>query len=228
MRGQTRNVLFVATEHDSVYAFDADSSSCLQLWQTNFLSQGVTTVPPADTSETVDIVPEIGITSTPVIDPSTKTLYVVSNTKETVGTGCSTGNPCYPYRLHALDITTGTEKFGGPVVLSTPGFVPLYQLQRSALLLSNGTVYIGFGSHGDWNTWQGWLMAYNAATLAQQWVWSSTDPTNGNNEGAVWGSGNGPAVEQTEISTWKPAMVCTMASAISPTRYQIQPRGGEG
>ena len=193
--GQTRNVVFIATEHDSVYAFDADSPSCAELWQTNFLSDGVTTVPAADTGELNDLIPEIGITSTPVIDPSTNTIYVVPKTKETVGTGCSTDNPCYFHRLHALDINTGAEKFEGPVVLTAPNFAPLYQLQRPALLLNNGTLFIGFGSHGDNNTWQGWLMAYNATTLAQQWVWSSTDPTNGNNEGAIWGSGNGPAVD---------------------------------
>ena len=193
--GQTRNVVFVATEHDSVYAFDADSSSCVQLWTKSFLSNGVTTVPPSDTGETSDLIPEIGITSTPVIDPSTNTIYVVAKTKETVGSGCSSGNPCYFHRLHALDLTTGAEKFGGPVVLSAPNFVPLFHLQRPALLLNNGTVYIGFGSHGDNNTWQGWLMAYNAATLAQKWVWHSTDPTSGNNEGAIWGSGNGPALD---------------------------------
>jgi len=193
--GQTRNVVFVATEHDSVYAFDADSSSCVKLWQTSFLSSGVTTVPPADTGETGDLIPEIGITSTPVIDPSTSTIYVVAKTKETVGSGCSRGNPCYVHRLHALNMTNGAEKFGGPVVLSAPNFVPLYHLQRPALLLNNGTVYIGFGSHGDFNTWQGWLMAYSSSTLTQQWVWHSTDPTNGNNEGAIWGSGNGPALD---------------------------------
>jgi hypothetical protein len=193
--GQTRNVVFVATEHDSVYAFDADSSSCVKLWQTSFLSSGVTTVPPVDTGETSDLIPEIGITSTPVIDPSTSTIYVVAKTKETVGSGCSRGNPCYVHRLHALNMTNGAEKFGGPVVLSAPNFVPLYHLQRPALLLNNGTVYIGFGSHGDYNTWQGWLMAYSSSTLTQQWVWHSTDPTNGNNEGAIWGSGNGPALD---------------------------------
>ena len=193
--GQTRNVVFVATEHDSVYAFDADSSSCVKLWQTSFLSSGVTTVPPADTGETGDLIPEIGITSTPVIDPSTSTIYVVAKTKETVGSGCSRGNPCYVHRLHALNMTNGAEKFGGPVVLSAPNFVPLYHLQRPALLLNNGTVYIGFGSHGDFNAWQGWLMAYSSSTLTQQWVWHSTDPTNGNNEGAIWGSGNGPALD---------------------------------
>jgi IPT/TIG domain len=193
--GQTRNVVFTATEHDTVYAFDADSPSCLQLWKTSFLSPGPSTVPAADTGELNDLVPEIGITSTPVIDPSTNTIYVVPKTKETVGPGCSTNNPCYVHRLHALDITTGAEKLGGPVVLTAPNFVSLYHLQRPALLLSNGTVYIGFGSHGDNNTYQGWLMAYNAATLTQQWVWHSTDPTSGNNEGAIWGSGNGPAAD---------------------------------
>jgi hypothetical protein len=92
-------------------------------------------------------------------------------------------------------MTNGAEKFGGPVVLSAPNFVPLFHLQRPALLLNNGTLYIGFGSHGDNNTWQGWLMACSASTLAQNWVWHSTDPTNGNNEGAIWGSGNGPALD---------------------------------
>jgi hypothetical protein len=193
--GRTRNVVFLATEHDSVYAFDADSPACVQLWQTNFLSSKVTTVPPADTgaSGSDDLTPEIGITSTPVIDPSSKTIYVMAKTKETIGTGCSSGSPCYVHRLHALDLTTGAEKFGGPVVVSAPNFIPLFHLQRPALLLNNGTVYIAFGSHGDFNTWQGWLIAYNATTLVQQWVWYSTDPTTGNNEGAIWGSGNGPA-----------------------------------
>jgi chitodextrinase len=192
--GQTRNVVFVATEHDSVYAFDADSSSCLQLWKTSFLSSGVTTVPPVDTGEAGDLIPEIGITSTPVIDSSTNTIFVVAKTKETVGSGCSSGSPCYVHRLHALDLATGTEKFGGPAVISAPNFVPLFHLQRPALLLNNSTLYIGFGSHGDNNTWEGWLMAYtfNSSTLTQSWVWHSTDPTN---EGALWGSGNGPALD---------------------------------
>jgi len=197
--GQTRNVVFLATEHDTVYAFDADSPACVQLWKTNFLSNNVTTVPPGDTGAGTpdDLTPEIGITSTPVIDPSSKTIYVMAKTKETTGTGCSTGNPCYVHRLHALDLITGAEKFGGPVVVSAPNFIPLFHLQRPALLLNNGSVYVAFGSHGDSNTWQGWLMAYNASTLVQQWVWHSTDPTSGDNEGAIWGSGNGPALDAT-------------------------------
>jgi len=193
--GQTRNVVFVATEHDSVYAFDADSASCVQLWHTSFLSSGVTTVPPADTGETGDLIPEIGITSTPVIDLSSNTICIVAKTKETVGPDCSTVNPCYFHRLHALSLTTGEENSGSPVMLSAPNFVPLFHLQRPALLLNNGTLYVAFGSHGDNNTYQGWMMAYDSSSLAQQWVWSSTDPTSGNNQGAIWGSGNGPAVD---------------------------------
>ena len=195
--GQTRNVVFIATENDSVYAFDADSPSCLQLWKKSFLATGVTTVLSSDVSDAGqgDIDPQIGITSTPVIDPTASIIYVTAYTKEKVGTGCSTGSPCYVYRLHALDLATGTEQLGGPVAMTAPNFNVQYHLQRPALLLNNGNVYVAFGSHGDNNTWQGWLMAYNAKSLAQEWVWHSTDPTSGNNEGAIWASGNGPAVD---------------------------------
>jgi hypothetical protein len=189
---QTRNVVFVATQHNSVYAFDADSPTCTQLWHTSFLSSGVMPVSPSDTGDGVSLVTEFGITSTPVIDPATTTIYVVANTKETVGSGCSAIAPCYFYRLHALDLTSGTEKFGGPVVITAPNFNALFHLQRPGLLLNNGTVYVAFGSHADLNTWQGWVMAYNATTLAQTYAWSSTVPTGGNNQGAIWGSGNPP------------------------------------
>jgi hypothetical protein len=193
--GQTHNVVFLATEHNSVYAFDADSPSCVQLWKTSFLSTGVTTVPPADTGDGVSLVVEFGITGTPVIDPATHTLYVVANTKETVGTGCSQASPCFFYRLHALDLLTGAEKFGGPVLVAAPNFNPLAHLQRPALLLNNGTVYVAFGSHADLNIYQGWVMAYNASTLAQIYAWPSTVPTGGNNQGAIWGSGNPPVAD---------------------------------
>jgi hypothetical protein len=192
--GIAHNVVFIATEHDSIYAFDADSPSCTQLWKVSFLGTNVTTVPSADTG-TSDLTPEIGITSTPVIDPSTNTIYVVPKTKETVGAGCSTGSPCYFHRLHALDLTTGLEKFGGPVVITAPNFVPLRHLQRPALLLANNTVYVSFGSHGDVANYQGWLIGYDPATLAQKFAWSTTDATSGNNEGAIWSSGCGPAVD---------------------------------
>jgi len=193
--GQTRNVVFIATEHDSVYAFDADSPACVQLWHVSFLSTGVTTVSPSDVNELGDLTPEIGITSTPVIDPATNTIYVMAKTKETVGVSCSTTSPCFVHRLHAMDMITGAEKFNGPVVVTGPNFNPLTHLQRAALLLNNGTVYVAIGSHGDNGVWQGWMMAYTASTLAQQWVYHTSDPTIGNNGGAIWASGNGPAVD---------------------------------
>src|ERR1700689_4282774 len=111
----THNVLYVATEHDSLYAFDADNGT--QLWHVSFLINGATTLSPSDVGNTQDINPEIGITGTPTIDPTSKTLYVVVNTKES-------GNLIY--RLHAIDITTGAEKFNGPVLInaSVPGTAP--------------------------------------------------------------------------------------------------------
>src|SRR5206468_12954538 len=143
-----RNVVYVATEHDSVYAFDADGRSSSPLWKVSFIdpAAGVTTVPSGDTGECCDIAPEIGITGTPVIDPGTRTLYVVAKTKE--------GPTSYFHRLHALDLATGAEKLGGPVVIqasvagtgigSQNGSVPLdalHENQRTGLLLYNGVVY---------------------------------------------------------------------------------------
>jgi hypothetical protein len=194
--GQRHNAVFVATEHDSVYAFDADAAPCAQLWRRNFLVGGATTVPPADTIETGDLFPEIGITSTPVIDPATGTLYVLARSKEG-------GN--YFQRLHALDITTGQEKFGGPVAIQATvsgtgtgsdgtsiTFDALIHNQRAALLLVNGVVYIAWASHGDQGSYHGWVIGYNASTLAQVAVYNST-PNAG--EAGIWMSGSGPAAD---------------------------------
>jgi len=184
------NVVYVATEHDTVYAFDADGEATAPLWQVSFINPpSVTTVPPADTGETGDLIPECGISGTPVIDPATQTLYVVANTKE--------AGPTYPYRLHALDLRTGAEKFGGPVTLSatvgTVDFDPLTHLQRPGLVLLNGVVYVAFGSHGDHSTWQGWVLAYDAATLAPRGA-SLTAPGGGAGS-AIWQGGAGPAAD---------------------------------
>jgi hypothetical protein len=185
----------VATEHDSVYAFDADGLSNSPLWHVSFLGSGVTTIPCGDTGECGDIPVEVGITGTPLIDQSTGTMYLVANTKE--------NGSNYVQRLHALDITTGAEKFGGPVVLSgsVPGtgdgssggnvaFDPLRECQRPGLLLSNGVVYFGFGSHGDNRPYHGWVLGYNATTLKQVMIYNATPNAFG---GGIWQGGGGLA-----------------------------------
>jgi hypothetical protein len=179
------NVVFVATESDWVYAFDADLSSCQQLWKKSMLAAGETTVPAADTQDLDDLVPEYGITSTPVIDINSLTIYVCAKSKDSSGQ--------YHHRLHALDLTSGAEPVN-PVEVTANNFVPLYQHQRPALLLDNGTVYVAVGSNGDTGPYQGWLMAYDAATLVQKFVWFSTDPTQ-DNQGAIWQAGDGVAAD---------------------------------
>lgn len=192
------NVVYIATENDSVYAWDADGLTTTPLWKVSFLGSGVTTIPCGDTGECGDIPTQIGITGTPVIDSSTGTMYVVVATKE--GTS-------YVQRLHALDITTGAEKFGGPVVMqaSIPGtgngsqgnqlaFDPLTENQRAALLLSNGVVYIAWASHGDQQPWHGWVMGYNASTLQQAMTYCVSPNGYG---GGIWMSNGGLATDST-------------------------------
>jgi len=193
----THNVLFVATEHDSVYAFDADDNAGVNatpLWQITLLDAahgaagGATTVPSSDFAGNTDIVPEIGITGTPVIDPTTGTLYVVGKTKE---------NGTQVQRLHALDVTTGAEKtsFNSPVRLqasvlggtgSTVTWDPHWENQRPGLLLLHGIVYIGFAAHGDQGPWHGWILAYNAATLQQTGAFCTTSHGSGSSGSGVW------------------------------------------
>ena len=196
------NVVYVATEHDTLYAFDADGRSTSPLWQVSFINPGagITTIPATDTGETGDINPEVGITSTPVIDSTSGTIYVVAATKEVSG-----GNTTYRHRLHALDLATGAEKFGGPVVIqasvagtgagSSGGAVPFNSLrenQRPALLLSNGAIYLAFASHGDQAPYHGWVLGYNATTLQQTMAYC--DSPNGSQAG-IWQSGMGPAAD---------------------------------
>ena len=196
----THNVVYAATEHDSVYAFDADGTATSPLWQRSFINPvaGITTVSDADFPQSYeDIAPEIGITGTPVIDPSSGTLYVVAKTKEN-------GN-CFQ-RLHALDISSGAEKFGGPVTIqaSVPGsgvrndgkgnvvLDPLINLQRAGLLLAGGIVYTAFGSHGDFDPFNGWILGYDAKSLKQVIAYAPDADGAG---GSVWQSGGGPATD---------------------------------
>jgi fibronectin type 3 domain-containing protein len=195
------NVLIVATEHDSVYAFDADGLSTGPLWQTSFINPaaGITTIPTVNTGDTGDLVTETGITSTPVFDPTTGTLYVEAATMETVGASVN-----YVQRLHALDVTTGTDRLTPAVIQgAVPGtgaasaggqvpFIPLRQMNRPALLLTNGTVYVAFGSHADQPPYHGWLFGYNAATLQQTMIFC-TSPNN--SQAGIWQSGGGMPVD---------------------------------
>ena len=193
--GETRNLLFVASEHGSVYAFDADFGT--QIWQVTTLLSAET---PSDDHGCSQITPEIGVTSTPVIDPKSGphgTIYVVAASKDTSGN--------YHQRLHALDVTTGAEEFGEPkeIQATYPGtgdnssggnviFDPGQQVDRPGLLLLNGVVYTSWGSHCDGRPYTGWIMSYNENTLAQVSVLNVTP--NGN-EGAFWMSGAGPAAD---------------------------------
>ncbi|MBV8819007.1 MAG: hypothetical protein JO022_11670, partial [Acidobacteriaceae bacterium] len=199
----THNVVYGATEHDSVYAFDADSntgSNSAPLWQVNFLNAaaGVSSVPAQDVGCS-QISPEMGITSTPVIDISSGTIYVVAMTKESSG-----GIVNYVHRLHALDIATGAEKFGGPVVIqgsysgtgeggSTLTFQAKNYKQRPGLLMLNGVLYTAWSSHCDIGKYHGWIMAYDAHTLQQVAIYNNTP--NGN-EGSFWAGGAAPAADE--------------------------------
>ena len=213
--GTTHNVFFIETENDSVYAFDADTNggaNASPLWHVSLIdaahgaASGETPVPTPPLSSpngnnnvlsTDDIIPQVGITGTPVIDPATKTMYVVS--KSTIS------STTYFQRLHALDITTGQEKFNGPVTLAAQvtgngngssggklAFDPKWQNNRAGLLLLNGIVYIGFGSHGDNGPWHGWILAYDATTLQQKSVFCTS--ANGQGSG-IWQGGAGLAAD---------------------------------
>lgn len=197
-----RDVLFVATEHDSVYAFDASRPGEPPLWRVNFLDRkrGITTVPAQDVLCPF-IQPEVGITSTPVIDLRKGTLYVLARTM----IGHTLTHDEYFQHLHALSIATGAQKFGGPKLISAsvPGrgagtangrvrFDALRENPRAALVLTNGTVYLTWGSSCDVDPYHGWIMAYDAATLAQKAVLNVTPD---GDEGGIWASDTGPAVD---------------------------------
>jgi hypothetical protein len=191
------NIVFVATEHDSVYAFDADNALAAPLWHTSFLnsSQGVTTASATELG-CGSITPEIGITGTPVIDPVTGTLYVVAMTETASG-------PTFAHWLHALDVSTGAERFGSPVEIqaSVPGtgdgntvvrFQPWLYKQRAGLLLLNGVVYTAWSSQCDSGNYHGWIIAYDAGTLKQTAAYTATPNWDA---GSFWQGGAAPAAD---------------------------------
>jgi len=197
--GAVHNVVYVVTEHASVYAFDADSNA--KLWHRSLPGAGETT---SDDRNCGQITPEIGITATPVIDRSRGTsgvMYAVAMSKDASGS--------IHQRLHALDLATGAETLGGPVEIAAtyPGngansingvtvFDPKQYAERQALTLVNGNVYLGWTSHCDQGIYGGWVMAYSADTLVQT---SALNLTPNGSEGSVWMSGAGMASDGTSL-----------------------------
>jgi hypothetical protein len=221
VNGAKHNVIIAATQHESVYAFDADASPCVTLWHSNLIdashggTAGESSVPSGATGNLVgsgygDISPEVGITGTPVIDPGTNTLYVVSKSVNASGLA-------FFQRLHALDLATGNEKFGGPAnidgSISVPGtgsgsaggkvpFDPRNEHQRAGLVLSNGVVYATWASHEDHDPYHGWIIGFNASTLtaAPNAVFNSTPNQVGSasySRGGIWMAGGAPAADAT-------------------------------
>jgi len=189
------NVLFVMSEHDTAYAFDADNG--MPLWSVTLLGANET---PSDDRGCQQVTPEIGITATPAIDLQMGphgTIYVVAMSKTSGGT--------YHQRLHALDLTTGSEEFGGPVEIQAtyPGsgaegngssviFNPQQHEERSGLILVNGVLYTSWTSHCDAAPYTSWVIGYNESTLARTSVMNLTPNGSG---GGIWGAGAGPSAD---------------------------------
>lgn len=220
INGGTHNVIFVATQNDSAYAFDADASPCVTYWQVNLLDTlhgGTTGEQPVVWDDVGycdgDIYPQVGVTSTPVIDPSSNTIYLVSASEIP---GPNSGNCLLPagsyfHRLHALDLFSGSEKFNAPVTIaasvqgtgdgSSNGMVSFssqYQNSRAGLVLSNGNIYVPFSAHEDATPYHGWLLGYSPAsgTLEQVSVFNTTPNGVNGADGGIWAGGGAPAVDE--------------------------------
>jgi hypothetical protein len=189
----THNVVFIATEHDSVYAMDADTGATL--WHSSVLLSGEV---PSDTRSCSQVSPEIGVTATPVIDRAAGThgvIYVLAMSKDS--------SAVYHQRLHALDVTSGAELFGGPKEITatypiaagaTASFDAGQYEERAALLLSQGVIYTSWTSHCDHSPYTGWIIAYDETTLAQKSV-LNVAPNSGGSGPAIWMAGGGPAAD---------------------------------
>jgi hypothetical protein len=203
--GMSHNVVYVATMHDTVYAFDADTPNAPPLWSTSLLSYSAAGATPVPISVKggggTTRFTEVGVVSTPVIDPATNTIYLVAETYE---------NGKVVHRLHALDVSTGLEKLGGPVIITanytsngtTYRFEDLQQMNRPGLLLTNGHIYIAFGSNGANGIEQGWVMSYKAATLQQE---GAFDDEPGADQAAIWQKGAGISADSSGMCMPPPA-----------------------
>lgn len=202
--GGKHNVVFVATSHNTVYAFDADAKPCVSYWSVSLMNAGETYLSNGDVGSD-DIFPDIGIVGTPVIDNAGGTLYVVSKSK-TSGTSCTTATPCFQ-RLHALGLADHSEKFGGPAsitsAISVPGtgagssggnvpFDTLRENQRPGLVLLNSVVYVAWASHGDNGPYHGWVIGFDKTSLARVATFNANP--NGSDSG-IWMGGGAPAAD---------------------------------
>jgi len=200
--GGTHNVVYVVTENDSAYAFDADSAG-VTYWHDSFIGGVTMTVAQADVGNCSQITPQIGITDTPVIDPSTGIMYFVAMTK-TVSAGVTT----FTQTLHAVNISTGAETASGPQTIGAtfPGtkdggttvtFRPQAYKERCALALVNGVVYTSWTGHCDNNgiagNYYGWVIGYSASNITQKVSVYCSSPNEG--EASFWESGDGPSVD---------------------------------
>ena len=211
--GMQRNVLLIATAHDSLYAFDADAIACNTLWHANLIdaghgaSAGETSVPSGTGTSYIgqgyaDITPEVGVIGTPVVDPVAGIVYVVSKSMSAAGT-------TFYQRLHAIDIITGMEKSGSPMIVSGtfPGtgsggssvaFSARQQNQRTGLALAGGVVYVAWASHEDAAPWYGWMMGYHytGLTFTPEGIFNAAPNHAPPHGGAgIWMSGGAPAVD---------------------------------
>jgi len=223
MRGQSigggiRNIIIVATQHDSVYAFDADANPCVMYWHVNLIdtlhggTSGEKPVTWNDIGQCFgDIYPEVGVTGTPVIDSTTNTIYLVSafesNAKNSGSCSGASGN--FHHRLHALDVFTGSEKYNAPVTIaaSVPGtgdgavngmisFSSQLHHNRSGLAEFGGRIYVAFAAHEDATPYHGWLIAYNRTNVQQQLAVFNTTPNGIHGaDGGIWAGGAAPAID---------------------------------